>query len=99
MGQAVLFGYFQFNRAGFLARYHQRSYAESTFSMIKAKFRDHVRSTNDVAMNNEVLLKILCHTIVVVHSAIIELGIEETFWPEKPNKAVREDVLQFPGVA
>jgi hypothetical protein len=28
--------------------------------MIKAKFRDHVRSKTDVAMVNEVLCKIIC---------------------------------------
>lgn len=93
-----LFGFFQFNRADFLARYHQRSNVESTFSMVKAKFRDHVRSKNDVAMKNEVLLKFLCHNIVVVHQAIIELGIEATFWPERPKAVTSEDILQFPGV-
>jgi len=25
---------------------------------------------------------VLCHNVVVVHQAIIELGIEGTFWPE-----------------
>ena len=33
--------------------YHKRSNVESTFSMIKAKFRDHVRSKTPVAMVNE----------------------------------------------
>jgi transposase len=80
-----LFAYFQFNRADFLARYHQRSNVESTFSMVKAKFRDSVRCKSDTSMKNEVLLKFLCHNVVVVHQAIIELGIEETFWPEKPT--------------
>ena len=39
----------------FLKHYHQRSNVESTFSMVKAKFRDHVRSKTDVAMTNESL--------------------------------------------
>ena len=34
----------QFNRAEFLSHYHKRSNVKSTFSMIKAKFRDHARS-------------------------------------------------------
>jgi len=34
----------QFHRAEFLQHRHKRSNVESTFSMIKAKFRDHVRS-------------------------------------------------------
>jgi transposase len=90
-----LFGFFQFNRADFLARYHQRSNVESTFSMVKAKFRDHVRARNETAMKNEVLLKFLCHNLVVVHQAILELGIAATFWPEKPTDAGA--VIQFPG--
>src|SRR5947208_16501872 len=77
-----MFGYFQFHRAHFLKHYHARSNVESTFSMVKAKFRDHVRCKTDAAMKNEVLLKLLCHNVVVVHQAIIELGIEGTFWPE-----------------
>ena len=77
-----LFGYFQFNRADFLARYHARSNVESTFSMVKAKSRDDVRSRTDIAMKNEVLLKFLCHNIVVVHQAITEPGIEAEFWPD-----------------
>jgi transposase len=87
-----MFGFFQFNRADFLAKYHARSNVESTFSMVKAKFGDGVRSKNDVAVKNEVLLKFLCHNIVVVHQAIIELGIEATFWPEKRNES---GILQF----
>jgi transposase len=73
------FHFFSFKRDEFLARYHQRSNVESTFSMIKAKFRDHVRSRTDVAMKNEVLAKILCHNICCLISAIYELGIEPEF--------------------
>jgi transposase len=87
-----LFGYFQFNRAEFLARYHARSNVESTFSMVKAKFADHVRSKTDTAMKNEVLLKLLCHNVVVIHQAIIDLGIEGTFWPDDGRP---RDVLRF----
>ena len=36
---------------------------ESVFSMVKVKFRDHVRSKGDVAMVNEVLCKLLCHNL------------------------------------
>jgi transposase len=72
--------YYNFRREDFLAHYHQRSNAESTFSMVKAKFRDHVRSKTDVAMKNEVLCKLLCHNICVVHQSHVELGIEPVFW-------------------
>jgi transposase len=79
---AKMFHYFQFKREEFLSHYHKRSNVESTFSMIKAKFRDHVRSKSDVAMVNEVLCKILCHNICCLISASYELGIQSTFWAE-----------------
>jgi len=77
-----MFFFYNFKREEFLKRYHQRSNIESTFSMVKAKFLDHVRSKTDVAMKNEVLCKFLCHNIVIIHQSMIELGIEGIFWPE-----------------
>jgi hypothetical protein len=62
--------------------------------MVKAKFRDSVRSKNDVAMKNEVLLEFLCHNIVVVHQAIVELGIDPVFWPKGSEPAGR-DIIPF----
>jgi transposase len=75
-----MFGYYQFRREEFLKHYHTRSNAESTFSMVKAKFRDHVRSRSDAAMKNEVLCKFLCHNICVLIQSQCELGIEPVFW-------------------
>lgn len=77
-----MYHYWQFNRAEFLSHYHKRSNVESTFSMIKAKFRDHVRSKTDVAMVNEVLCKIICHNICCLIQESHELGIDTTFWAE-----------------
>ncbi|HTQ14669.1 MAG TPA: transposase [Rhizomicrobium sp.] len=70
-----MFHLFQFNRDEFLAHYHKRSNVETTFSMIKAKFRDHVRSKTDAAMVNEVLCKIVCHNICCLIQEAHELGI------------------------
>jgi transposase len=78
-----MYHYYSFRRGEFLVHYHKRSNVESTFSMIKAKFRDHVRSKTDVAMTNEVLAKILCHNICCVIQSMYELGIEPAFW-ERP---------------
>ena len=75
-----MFLYYQFNREDFMAHYHKRSNAESVFSMIKAKFRDNVRSRTDVAMKNEVLCQFLCHNICCVIMSQVELGIEPVFW-------------------
>jgi transposase len=48
-----MYHYWQLNRDEFLQHYHKRSNVESTFSMIKAKFGDAVRSKTDIAMVNE----------------------------------------------
>jgi hypothetical protein len=74
-----MFHYFQFNREGFLAHYHQRSNVESTVMMIKSKFGDSVRSKTDVAARNEVLAKVLCHNLCCVIHAMYELNLEPVF--------------------
>ena len=61
-----MYHYFQFRRDEFLQHYHKRSNVESTFSMMKRKFGDGLRSKTDVAMFNETLCKILCHNLVVL---------------------------------
>jgi transposase len=78
-----MFFYYSFRREEFLRHYHQRSNAESTFAMLKAKFRDHVRSRSDTAMTNEVLCKFLCHNLCVIHQSQTELGIEPVFWQDE----------------
>ena len=78
-----MFHYFSYRREDFLRHYHKRSNVESTFSMMKAKFGDAVRSKTDVAMKNEALAKVLCHNIVVLIHEMYELGIEPTFWGDK----------------
>jgi transposase len=87
-----MFHMFKFNQAEFAAHYHKRSNVESVFSMIKAKFRDHVRSKTDVAMVNEVLCKILCHNICCLIQETHELGIDTAFWAKK--SPAQELVLQ-----
>jgi transposase len=75
-----MFHYFQFRRDDFLQHYHKRSNVESTFSMMKRKFGDSLRSKTDVAMANETLCKILCHNLVVLIHEAHELGIDPMFW-------------------
>lgn len=77
---AKMFHYVSLHRDEFLSRYHLRSNVESTFSMVKAKFGDGVRSKCDVAMKNEVLAKLVCHNICCLISAMYEAGINPTFW-------------------
>jgi len=77
---AKMYHYFQFRKDEFLAHYHKRSNVESTFSMMKRKFGDGLRSKTDVAMVNETLCKILAHNLVVLIHETHELGIEPVFW-------------------
>ena len=84
--------YFTLNRDEYLAHYHRRSNVESTFSMIKGKFGDSIRSKTDVAMKNEVLAKVLCHNLVVLVHEMYELGIDVGFTVTRGEPAV----LKFP---
>jgi transposase len=79
------FHYYSLHRDDFLKHYHKRSNAESTFAMVKAKFRDHVRSKTDTAMANEVYGKLLCHNICCLIQSQCELGIEPVFWPAEKD--------------
>ena len=74
-----MYHYFSYNTERFMSHYHKRSNVETTFSMIKAKFRDHVRSKTDAAMINEVLCKIICHNICCLIQESHELGIDVGF--------------------
>jgi transposase len=78
---------FQFRRDEFMQHYHKRSNVESTFSSIKRKFGDSVRSRSEPAMVNEALCKILAHNLCCLIQEQCELGIEPIFWPEKAYTA------------
>ena len=71
--------FFRFKIEEFEAHYHKRSNVESTFSMIKAKFGERLRSKTETAQANEALCKVLAHNICVVIQSIHELKIETNF--------------------
>lgn len=73
------YNYFKDNRAEFLRRYHLRSNSESGFFMIKNKFGGFVRSKNNVAQENEILTKILCHNITILIQELFLHNIEINF--------------------
>jgi len=77
-----LFHFYSFNQERFMQNYHKRSNVETTFSMIKAKFGDGLRSKTKTAQVNEALCKVLAHNLCCVIQSIYELGIEPTFWTE-----------------
>jgi transposase len=68
-----MFHFFSFNHTEYMEHYHKRSNVESTFSMVKAKTGDSVRS------KTEALCKFLCHNICCLISAFYELRIEAKF--------------------
>ena len=74
-----LYAHFVLNQAAFLRRYHLRSNVETTFSMVKAKFGDSVRAKSEAGGVNEILLKFLCHNLVVLVHAMHDLGIRPAF--------------------
>jgi transposase len=86
-----MYHFYSFNREEFLRHYYKRSNVESTFSAVKRKFGDSLRSRNDTAMVNEALCKFLCHNLCCVIHSQIEFGIEATFWDAKAEPAA--DVL------
>ena len=77
-----MFHFYSFNQKRFMECYHKRSNVESTFSMIKAKFGDRLRSKTKTAQMNEALCKVLAHNLCCLIQSIYELGIEPTFWEE-----------------
>jgi transposase len=77
-----MYHYFCFNQKWFLQQYHKRSNVESTFSMIKAKFGDSLRSKTQTAQVNEALCKILAHNICCLIQSMYELNIKPEFWNE-----------------
>ena len=77
-----MYAYFVYRRDEFLSHYHKRSNVEATFSMMKRKFGDALRSKTDTAMVNEALCKVIAHNLVVLIHEIHELGIEAAFWAE-----------------
>jgi transposase len=78
---------FAYQRDTFLARYHQRSNVECTFSMIKRKFGDSLRSKSDTGMMNEVLCKVIAHNLCVLIACIHEMGLEVPQFDRTPSLA------------
>ena len=86
---AAMFHYYSFNQKWFFQQYHKRSNVESTFSMIKAKFGDSLRSKTETAQVNEALCKILAHNICCLIQCMFELNIKPEFWAETELEPVK----------
>jgi transposase len=89
-----MFHFYNFNREDFLSHYHKRSNVETTFSMIKAKFGDSLRSKTDTAMANEALAKVLCHNLCCIIQSMYELGINPVFWGVEEMEAAEVEEIE-----
>lgn len=83
-----MYHYFQYKHDEYMSHYHKRSNVESTFSMVKRKFGDSVRSRTETAMTNEVLCKFLCHNLCVLVHEECELGIQSEFRPVRQTAII-----------
>jgi hypothetical protein len=70
---------FLYKQEEFLAAYGLRSNVESTFSSVKRKFGQSVRSKTFTAQVNEILCKVLCYNLSCLVHAMHKLGIEPSF--------------------
>jgi transposase len=70
---------FQMETEEFREHYHKRSNVETVFHMLKTKFGDSVNAKKECSQFNEVLLKILCHNVVVVIHELRESNIDPGF--------------------
>jgi len=87
------FHYFQLHKDEFLEHYHKRSNAESTFSAIKKKFGETLKSKNRTAQINEMLCKIIAYNITVVIREMIEFGFDTKFLS---LDSLQKEVIQKP---
>jgi len=91
---------FRLNKQDYLEHYHQRSNAESTFSAVKRKIGEAVKSKNPTAQRNEVLAKVLAYNLTVLVAAFYELGIAAEFTTATDDCTKTEEpaqILRFPG--
>lgn len=75
----TMFRYFRDHQEEFMQHYHKRSNIESCWSMIKARFGMSIKCKKEVAQDNEILLKILCHNLCVLIQEIFLNNIEVDF--------------------
>ena len=74
-----MFHLYGYNQEWFKAHYHKRSNVETTFSMVKRKFGERLRSKTTTAQHNEVLCKVLCHNLCCLIQSMYELGVDVDF--------------------
>jgi transposase len=74
-----MYYYFKLCNEEFMEHYHKRSNVETTFSAIKKKLGETIKSRNKTAQINELLCKIIAYNITVLIQEMHELGITPNF--------------------
>ncbi len=74
-----MFHYFAYNKDEFLEHYHKRSNVETTFSAVKKKLGETLKSKNHTSQVNELLCKFIAYNILVLIEEMHELGIRPEF--------------------
>src|ERR1700722_11928233 len=80
--------YFMYQRDTFLAHYHKRSNVECTFSMIKRKFGDSLRSESEAGQLNEIMCKVIARNVRLRMATISDLGFEMPNFAPRPAEAL-----------
>lgn len=74
-----VYDYYKRNKEQFLKQYHKRSNVETTFSMIKTRLGEFLRSKNHEAQKNELLVKFIAHNITCIVQEVFENDINVDF--------------------
>lgn len=70
-----MYFYFKMNQDAFMQNYHKRSNIESTFSAMKKKLGETLKTKSHTAQVNELLCKVIAHNIMVLIEEMHELRI------------------------
>lgn len=90
---AQMFIYFKEHEEEYMRHYHKRSNAETGFWMIKKKFGEYVSAKGEVAQENEILCKVLCHNLCCLVQEIFLQRIKVDFNKEFQKYSAQTKVL------
>jgi len=74
-----MYNYFLTHKEQFLKNYHKRSNVETTFSMIKMRLGEFLRSKNYDAQRNELMMKFIVHNITCLVQEVFESDVHVDF--------------------
>lgn len=92
---STMYRYYINNQDEFYQRYHLRSNIEATFSMVKRKFGNNLRTKTFQGHVNEILCKAVCHNIVVLIHEINAIGVNPAlFWGDNKTLQIASEILK-----